>query len=211
MTGTRGSGWIVSPLFDLLFFIGPSFLALALVAFCPWIRAAGAETSIAGWVMCVLLVDVAHVWSSLYRTYLDPEERVAKAGLFGVVPLACAGAGIFLYALDPRYFWRVLAYLAVLHFIRQQYGFAALYGRSGAWIDKLDARIDKAAIYAATLYPLIYWHTHMPRPFVWFVPGDFLAVDCPWLSSLAGQFFFGGSHGIRPGARSRQAIHIILL
>ena len=34
-----------------------------------------------------------------------------------------------LYLIGPLVFWRVLAYLAVFHFVRQQYGFMAVYAR----------------------------------------------------------------------------------
>jgi hypothetical protein len=39
---------------------------------------------------------------------------------------------------------------------------------------RLGAWIDGAAIYAATLYPLLWWHAHLPRQFHWFLPGDFV-------------------------------------
>jgi hypothetical protein len=34
--------------------------------------------------------------------------------------------------------------------------------------------IDILTVYSATIYPLIFWHTHLPRSFYWFVPGDFV-------------------------------------
>ena len=62
---------------------------------------------------------------------------------------------LFSAPLDLAVFWRALAYLAVFHFIRQQYGWVMLYrvrggerGRAGRWL-------DGATVYAATLYPLI--------------------------------------------------------
>ena len=39
--------------------------------------------------------------------------------------------------------------------------------------DRLGRWIDTAAIYLATIYPLIYWHAHLPRNFKWFYPNDF--------------------------------------
>jgi hypothetical protein len=42
-------------------------------------------------------------------------------------------------------------------------------GRLGRWI-------DGAAIYAATLYPLLYWHAHLPRKFWWFLNDDFVGL-----------------------------------
>ncbi|MBI3470148.1 MAG: hypothetical protein HY013_02175, partial [Candidatus Solibacter usitatus] len=45
-------------------------------------------------------------------------------------------------------------------------------------------RLDAAAIYSATLYPLVYWHTH-PRSFHWFLQGDFVHLPLPVLARVA--------------------------
>ena len=37
---------------------------------------------------------------------------------------------------------------------------------------------------AATLYPLAYWHAHLPRRFWWFLPGDFAGVPA-WVERVA--------------------------
>ena len=39
-------------------------------------------------------------------------------------------------------------------------------------------------IYAATCFPLLWWHAHPPRAFRWFVEGDF--VEAPWLRAAVG-------------------------
>ncbi len=36
--------------------------------------------------------------------------------------------------------------------------------------------IDSIAIYAATLYPLLYWHLHYTHQLSWFVKGDFIPI-----------------------------------
>ena len=56
-----------------------------------------------------------------------------------------------------------------------------IYGRREGRPKSFSRTIDKAAIYLATLYPLIYWHTHLPRKFDWFVEGDFVAMPSQWL------------------------------
>ncbi|MBL8175359.1 MAG: hypothetical protein JNK48_11865, partial [Bryobacterales bacterium] len=133
------------------------------------------------WLALVVGVDVAHVYSTLYRTYFDKEEAARYRTLLIFIPLGCWMAGILLYSVGKFAFWRTLAYLAVFHFVRQQYGFLRLYGRkeeasrAGRWV-------DGAAVYLATLYPLVYWHTH-PRSFHWFLPGDFVVLAAGWLES----------------------------
>jgi hypothetical protein len=86
------------------------------------------------------------------------------------------GVGVALYSEGEMIFWRALAYLAVFHFVRQQYGWVALYrGRLGEK-SRLDRWLDTAAIYLATIYPLLYWHAHLPREFWWFLKNDFASL-----------------------------------
>lgn len=51
--------------------------------------------------------------------------------------------------------------------------------------EPVDRWIDELALYTATLYPLVFWHTHLPRPFQWFVQGDF-AVGVPAIVEVIG-------------------------
>jgi hypothetical protein len=44
--------------------------------------------------------------------------------------------------------------------------------------------VDAAAVYMATLYPLAYWHAHLPRQFWWFLPGDFAQLPA-WVERAA--------------------------
>ena len=166
--------WIFSGPVDLAVFALPAALALGLVVWLSPERARG-ESPEWVWITAVLLVDVAHVWSTAFVTYLSPTELRRHAERYWLVPGLGWVGGVLLYGLGgAALFWRTLAYLAVFHFVRQQYGWMALYrarardrSRAGAWI-------DAAAIYAATLYPLIWWHAHLPRRFAWFLPGDFV-------------------------------------
>ncbi|MFP2928541.1 hypothetical protein ACLESO_25775 [Pyxidicoccus sp. 3LG] len=64
--------------------------------------------------------------------------------------------------------------MALAHFVRQQYGWVALYGRK-ARASTAERRLDAAAIYAATLGPVVWWHANLPRGFWWFMEGDFLS------------------------------------
>jgi hypothetical protein len=181
--------WIFSLPVDLAVFVLPALVALALVTWLAPERARG-ESPEWVWICSVLLVDVAHVWSTAFITYASPSELRRHAERYWLVPAIGWVAGVLLYGLGGAgLFWRVLAYLAVLHFVRQQYGWMALYrarardrGRAGAWIDGL-------AIYAATLYPLLWWHAHLPRRFAWFIDGDF-APGLPQLAAdLAGLIY----------------------
>ena len=125
------------------------------------------------WLPAVLLIDVAHVWATSFRVYLDPAERKRRPWLYTLVPVIGFAMGVALYSQGELVFWRALAYVAVFHFVRQQYGWVALYRAKAGERDAAGKWIDTLAIYAATLYPLIYWHSHLPRKFWWFLANDF--------------------------------------
>jgi hypothetical protein len=168
--------WLFSPRVDAGVFLGSALASLALL----WVGAcAGVLDSDApdwAWVPAVLLVDVAHVYATAFRVYFDTEELKRRAWLYALAPAVALAVGVALYSESDTLFWRALAYLAVFHFVRQQYGWVALYrarvgerGRAGWWV-------DAAAVYMATLYPLVYWHAALPRKFWWFLPGDFAGL-----------------------------------
>jgi hypothetical protein len=128
------------------------------------------------WITAVLLIDVAHVWSTSFRVYFDTEELRRRFWLYVLVPVAGYAVGVALYSEGDIVFWRVLAILAVFHFVRQQYGWVALYRRRMAETSRATWWIDAAAVYLASLYPLAWWMTRLPRNFEWFVQNDFLRL-----------------------------------
>jgi hypothetical protein len=134
----------------------------------------------AAWVVLILLIDVAHVYSTLYRTYFDPQAFRKQKNLLLAIPFISFVAGVLLYSVSALWFWRILAYVAIFHFIRQQYGFMRVYSRKeppGTWF----AFIDKLTIYYAALYPMLYWHLKGPRNFNWFLENDLLYFQSPVL------------------------------
>ena len=166
--------WLVSPRWDVTVFGGSALLAFGLLW---WGQVAGiADGPAPAWLFlaAVVGVDVAHVWSTAFRVYLDPAERGRRPALYLGIPVAAYVVGVLLYSGSAQLFWRLLAYTAVLHFVRQQYGWVALYRRRLGVRSRFDRVLDDAAIYSATLYPILYWHAHLPREFAWFIEGDFI-------------------------------------
>jgi hypothetical protein len=173
------SRWIWGPGVDLAVFAGTAALALLLVALAPRIVEPGGELPVWGFIAFVIGVDVAHVYATLFRTYLDPTELRQRPTLYAGVPLACFAIGVWLYQASPLWFWRVLAYAALLHFVRQQSGVGRdLRARLGER-DRVDRWIDAATVYAATGYPVLIWHASPPRAFAWLIPGDFFRLSIP--------------------------------
>lgn len=179
-----GLPWLFSMPVDLSVFLGSAVLSFALLWAGARFGLLAAGTPEWVWVPCVLLIDVAHVYSTSFKIYLDGQELRRRPLLYTAVPVLALVAGIALYTFGALVFWRVLAYVAVFHFIRQQYGWVALYrGRAGEY-DRLGHWLDAATIYAATLYPLAYWHSNLPRRFWWFLEGDF-ALSIPGVAVTA--------------------------
>jgi hypothetical protein len=181
--------WIRSPRYDGWLILAPPFLALLVVLALPAHFRHSAEFPLLAWVGVVLLIDVAHVYGTLFQTYFDPQQRRQRGRLLVLAPLVCYAGGVALHAAGGLVFWRALAYLAVFHFIRQQYGFLRLYARReapapGHWL-------STALIYAATLYPLLYWHLSPPRNFNWFMAGDFVQHDWPLGRQVATALYLG--------------------
>jgi hypothetical protein len=168
---------------DVGVFAGSTLASAALVLAAPVLGAQG-ETPLWAWVLLVVCIDVAHVWSTLFRTYLDVEELRRHPALYLAVPLAAWGLGVAAYSASPLTFWRVLAYAALFHFIRQQYGWVSLYGRR-ARVSRTERVLDAAAVYASTVGPVVWWHAHLPRPYWWFVEGDFAAGLPAWVGTGA--------------------------
>lgn len=176
--------WLRSARYDGWLILAPPFAALAVVALLPATYRQSAAFPLLAWVGLVLLIDVAHVYGTLFQTYFDPRQRQQRRTLLWLVPLACYAAGVALHTAGGLVFWRALTYLAVFHFVRQQYGFLRLYSRREE--PAPGAGLAPVLIYAATLYPLLYWHLSPPRNFNWFVAGDFVQLDWPlgrWLAS----------------------------
>ncbi|MCX4243590.1 hypothetical protein [Paraliomyxa miuraensis] len=175
-----------SPARDFAWFLGPGVLAavvaVGLGVLDPKPRAEDAGLGL--WIAGVLLVDVAHVWASLYRTYLDPVARRLHRTHLLATPLLVLWIGALLHLESPRLFWGVLAYVAIFHFIKQHLGFALIYVRAGGE-GRRDRRLVEAAIWAGTAAPVVWWHAHLPTRFVWFIPGDLLTGLPSWLGPVA--------------------------
>lgn len=172
--------WIGKPLVDIIFILLPPFACLAVIWIFPSLFQNDKGMPDAAWVILILLVDVAHVYSTLYRTYFDPQAFRKQKNLLLAIPFISFVAGVMLYSISAIWFWRILAYVAIFHFIRQQYGFMRVYSRKEK-PDTWYAVIDKLTIYYAALYPILYWHLKGPRNFNWFLENDLLYFDAPVL------------------------------
>src|SRR5689334_13708351 len=108
--------WIGKPVIEIVFILLPPFLSLLLIMIFPWLFQNTKDMPDAGWIVLILLIDVAHVYSTLYRTYFDPQALSKQRFLLWTIPFIGFVAGALIYSLDSLLFWRLLAYTAVFHF-----------------------------------------------------------------------------------------------
>lgn len=177
--------WMGRASVDIPFILLPPFLCLLIIALWPGLFQQDRDMPQWTWVVLVLLIDVAHVYSTLYRTYFDPLAFQKQRKILTAIPVVGFIVGVLLYSISDLLFWRILAYTAVFHFVRQQYGFMRVYSRQEPRTG-IRQKLDTITIYAATLYPLLYWHTRGPRNFNWFIPGDFFYFSAEWIQLVSG-------------------------
>jgi len=170
------SKWLFSREVDLSVFLGSALLSLVLLAVGWQLGILNEESPDWTWITAVLLIDIAHVWSTSFRVYFDGEEFKRRIWLYTLVPVFGYLVGVALYSEGELVFWRALALVAVFHFVRQQYGWVALYRRKAGETSRWTWWLDAAAVYLATIYPLAFWMTSLPRNFNWFVADDFFAL-----------------------------------
>ena len=181
--------WIGNRTIDVLFILLPPFLSLLIIFLFPQLFQNVKSMSDAGWVILILLVDVAHVYTTLFRTYFDKGAFKNQRFILSAIPFIGFVLGIIAYSLSSILFWRLLAYVAVFHFIRQQYGFMRVYSRKEK-ANYYSRLIDKITIYYATLYPILYWHLKGPRNFNWFTDNDFVYFNADGLLSFFTVLYF---------------------
>ena len=93
-----------------------------------------------------------------------------------LIPIIAFIASLSLNLFSTLWFWRFMAYLAIFHFIKQQYGFARLFKLKEERVFK-NIISDKLIVYFSTLYPIVYWHFNSSAEFNWFVKNDFFNVS----------------------------------
>lgn len=165
--------WIHKAKTDLAFIIGPSFFVLVWIfLFQDYITEIENEYSFYTWLFLIVFIDVAHVYATLFKTYFVADEFQKQRKRLIILPIICFLVGIVLFSFGSLVFWSFLAYVAVFHFIRQQYGFMRLYARKEAKT-KISVWIDNLTIYASTGYPMLYWFFSSKRKFNWFVEDEF--------------------------------------
>src|SRR5205807_7504753 len=90
--------WLFSAGTDLSVFLGSALLAMTALAIGAWTGVLYSGTPDWTWIPAVLLVDVAHVYSTGFRAYLNKTEFHRRPWLYSLVPIVALLFGIALYS-----------------------------------------------------------------------------------------------------------------
>ena len=198
---SAGNWFLFSPRLDVGVFLGSALLSVLALLVGAQLGYLQHDTPEWTWVVAVQMGDVAPVWSTGCRTYFDSGEVRRRPCLYLGTPILSWAVGVSLYSYSGAIFWRVLAYLAVWHFVRQQYGWVALYRSKNGDPQGWQRGLDVLTIYLMTLYPLAYWHAHLPRKFWWFLSQDFTALPSGLATAMAPLYWLClALYGLRSGA-----------
>src|SRR5215475_3688127 len=86
-TGRQTKLWLFSAGTDLSVFLGSALLAIVALVIGARIGVFDSDTPDWTWIPAVLLVDVAHVYSTGFRAYLDKAEFRRRPWLYSLVPV----------------------------------------------------------------------------------------------------------------------------
>lgn len=177
--------WIKSASYDWWWFIAPMAIPPCIVFFLPIGFTQQQKTEIFpwSWILIVLAIDVAHVYTTVYKTYFKPSSFAQHKLKLYALPVLVWLVGTLIYSSSSKLFWSLLAYFAVFHFIRQQYGFFRLYSKRDVH-SAFRRWILKITIYAVTVIPILIWHVRGQRNFNWMTTGDFWYINLPILEPI---------------------------
>ena len=169
---TSKNAWLFGKSVDLLFLFLPVW-GVWIACFALPESVISKDIPVWAWLLFVVGIDVSHVWSTIFRTYADKEEFSNHRTLLIAAPFLAFAAFFLISGFSQPFFWRILAYIALYHFIKQQYGFMRIYKARAKDFGKRWIK-DEWVIYTGMLYPVVYWHLTDVRSFSWFVEGDFI-------------------------------------
>lgn len=103
---------------DLFTFLGSAVLALSMLLLGLPLGLVHSDMPDWLWGGTILMIDAAHVYATGFRVYFDRKELSKRPWLYALTPLVSFALAWFVYREGSAVFWRVLAYMAVFHFVR---------------------------------------------------------------------------------------------
>lgn len=178
-SASQAGGWIVSPLFDLLFFAN----LIWLVALLPGFVSGDGVVHVEFWQLYFLTTP--HRWLTLVLVTADPDGREGRTGLFVLLAvlafvLVCGvklGTGGFVCLLLIDYVWNGW------HFASQHHGILRIYSRKlgGGWplLERHGLRLFIFYTIARTAAWSTGWLEDVPYGMTWLYTLDVVMLGIP--------------------------------
>lgn len=136
--------------------------------------------------VALVLVDNGHVYTTLWRTYLNKKELLNHR-YYLTFPLTCFLLIIACTQAALQWFWVFVVYFTLYHNLRQLYGFYRWYGS----LHQFKDRVLNFLFYAICLCPVFIFHTAKPRVgFNYYHSGDSLNFENAFLNQIAWRIYF---------------------
>lgn len=138
--------YIVSPLFDWVFFIGSPLLAVALINVATlWFS----EANISGVVLTFMAIG--HHVPTFLRAYADPDEFARNRYRLVVVPVLVVGVMALLAARSSQLLQLIFVW-DQYHFVRQHYGFMRIYDAKNGVVARSGPNLDLWLCFSLFIY-----------------------------------------------------------
>ena len=103
----------------------------------------------------LVLVDGSHIYTTTLVTYFDRKHNLSTRRLFYLVPVAVLlGLSTVLMFFGIKVFFMLISYLAIFHFMRQQFGWMKLATGFDPETPRYVSSIDIASVYVIILYSI---------------------------------------------------------
>jgi len=192
-TRSRGSPWLVSARFDVLFFLASALVVLIAAAAVAWFH-------VSGWNVLVAVAIVSngpHLTSTWTRVYLDRKELGRRPAAYLGGPLLIGVAVLGFMAAGPavvRAHWiagpaghllrdpfrilnSVVLYWATYHFAAQCYGLLRLYQRRSAEPWRMSHRVEAVFVFATAVAGILWRLSVGPR---WLFGAEAISPPIPF-------------------------------
>lgn len=136
--------------------------------------------------IALVLVDNGHVYTTLWRTYLNKKELLSHH-YYQTFPPICFFLILVFTQVALPWFWVFVVYFTLYHNLRQLYGFYRWYGS----LHQLKDRILNFLFYALCLCPVFIFHTAKARVgFNYYHAGDSLNFENALLNQISWGIYF---------------------
>jgi hypothetical protein len=162
--------WIVSPRYDLIFFIGSCVLTLALWGLYSLAQGGHfwrGDAVLLTYFVFTAFFDHPHIFQTFSRTHLDPVEFQQRRSLhtWGLLGLIAVGFGVIALGKEAE----LIVFASVLgsyHIIRQHFGLLKAYKNLNRDRNSIDDWLDFGLFYSGMFACFFYDYTDIGNPVI---------------------------------------------